>query len=314
MSRTWALLAVAVLVAPVASEAGVARAQPVEGTGPNISLDRAEVQVGEPVVVTLTGWQARSVTLSVCGNLAKRGSADCNLVASRAVGLARNGPTTRTQFVVPPPLGACPCVVRASSTAQDEVAVAVLRIGGVPVAPVIEPSTGPPIAVSVHARPAPRGFLAVARSALGGPTAYEVTVSVRNQSTEVLSGLSLAGSAGRSRDDDAVSFDIPSPGALAPGASWEHEARVTLPAPALGRFVWQVTASGAGPAVHAATSVRRVPIAFVVLMAILVVDVAAMVGRRISRRERRGLRTLSTTLSQPRLGGRTRPRELWPIT
>jgi hypothetical protein len=204
-------------------------------------------------------------------------------------------------------------VVRASSTAQDEVAVVVVRLGGVPVAPVVEPSAGPPIAVTVHARPAPRGLAASARSALGGPTAYEVTVSVRNQSADTLSGITLAGSAGRSRDDDAVSFTIPSPGSLAPGQRWEHETRVTLPAPVLGRFVWQVAASGAGPAIHAVTSVRRVPMGFVLLMAVLIVDVAAIVGRRITRRERRAPRA---TLTRPRLRSRVgaRPGEPWPIT
>lgn len=47
---------------------------------------------------------------------------------------------------------------------------------------------------------------AAVRAALGGPTGYLVAVTVRNISAETLFNVALAGYAGRSRADDAVSF------------------------------------------------------------------------------------------------------------
>ena len=46
-----------------------------------------QLQPGDRVIVSLVGWTARNVTLSVCGNLARRGAVDCNLIASQALKL-----------------------------------------------------------------------------------------------------------------------------------------------------------------------------------------------------------------------------------
>lgn len=280
------VLAAAALVASAAVGAGPVGAQPAPAVGPVISLGKATLRPGEGVVVTFAGWTARVVTLSVCGNLAKRGSADCNMVTARAVELASAGGAARVEFFVSAPPVDCPCVIRASSTSQDEVAVAPIDLVGVPVGPVVDPYLGPLVSVSLDARAAHSGFLAAVRSALGGPTTYDVTVSVRNLSAEALSKLGLSGSAGRSGTSEVVSFDVPSPETLGPGQAWTHQTRVTLPAPVFGRFVWRVTASGAGPAVHADSSTRHMPIALVLLATILVADLLFMLWRRVVWRRR----------------------------
>ena len=282
----------AVLVSVGAPTQAGARASKV--SGPTISLDRSELQPGQRVVATLSGWTARSVTLSVCGNLARRGSADCNVIASQTVKLVNPAAPTLTELVAFAPPTTCPCVIRASSAGQEEVVFAPIELAGVTVGPVVSPVVESPITVSVAVRAAPRGFVGAVRAALGGPTDHMVAVTVRNISAEALSSISLTGSAGRSRSDDAVSFDIPPPGGLAPGQTWEHEVRVTLPAPVLNRSSWRVIASGAGEAATTEVVARRVPMGFVILAAVFVVDVVAMMWHFTARRARRRPRFIGT--------------------
>jgi hypothetical protein len=56
----------------------------------------------------------------------------------------------------------------------------------------------------------------------------------------------VAGSAGRDATDTAASFDVPPPGAIAPGSTWERELRVRLPAPLIGRATWRLVRRGPG--------------------------------------------------------------------
>jgi len=294
-----ASLLVAALIAGVAGPTGVARAQTEVGTGPAIALERTDLSLGQGVVVTLTGWTSRTVTLAVCGNLALRGAADCNMVASQAVGLVNIPAPSLTELFVAAPPGSCPCVVRASSTTQREVATVPIDLAGVPVGPVVAPAVGDLVAVSVDVRAADRGFVAAARSTLAGPADYRVTVTVGNLSPETLSDVSLYGSAGRSRIDDAVSFDIPPPGAIAPGQTWAHEVDVTLPAPVLRRFTWRVIASGAGPLVEAEHTMRRLPLGLAVAAALFVADVVAIACRTTLRRRDRRRQSQAPPVAEP---------------
>ncbi len=116
-------------------------------------------------------------------------------------------------------------------------------------------------------------------------------MAVRNLTTETLPNISLVGSVGRSRTDVAASFEIPPSGPLAPGQTWEHEVRVTLPAPVLDRFLWRVIASGAGGPVEAESSTNALPIGFVVLVSVLAADLAAIAWRTPARRRRRRARS-----------------------
>jgi hypothetical protein len=253
---------------------------------PTIELDRTAAGIGEEVVVTLRGWPDRVVTLSVCGNLARRGSVDCNQVASQGVALNRDGSPTLTGFAVPTPPTTCPCVIRASSTRQDAVAVAPIELHGVPVGPLVGTAADPPVRVSLGARRATGGLIGSLRSALGGPTTYEVTVLVHNRSAETLTAVAVAGAATRG-GDDVGALTLPAPGPLEPGATWEQVVRSTLPAPVVGTFGWEVTASGAGPAAHAELARGIRPVWLLVLGLVLVLDVGAIAWRWIGRRRRK---------------------------
>ena len=261
-----------------------ARAQAVE-QAPTITLDRAALKPGERVLVTLTGWRSQVVTVAVCGNLAKRGSSDCNMAASQAFGIARGAGTALAQLTVPGPPTSCPCVIRASSSAQAEVALAPIDLIGVPVGPLVDPTAESPVVISLETRRVRGGLIKAFRSALGGPTVYDVTISIRNRSPELLPSVALWGSVGRSRTDELVSFLLPSSGELAPGATWTGTERVRLPAPVLGTYVWRAGAAGGGSIGQVEKVSSLFPKALPLLGMVLLVDLAAMAWRRRARRK-----------------------------
>ena len=276
-----AALVVAVL-AGLASLALPAGAQTSEITGPTLTLDHTAVDPGEQITVIFTAWEGRLVTLSVCGNLAKRGSADCNMPASQGVRLYHVDDSPLTAFVVSEPPGTCPCVIRASSD-TGEVAYAPIEIRGVPIGPVVDPfSDESPLEVSVEAVPDPDGVFGTMRSWLGGETPYEVTVTVHNMATEPFSAVKVHGAVGRDSETDVESFDL-APGAMAAGQTWTGTTRVDVPAPVIGNFEWRAVASGAGPVTETSTSMRVVPWLLIVLFLVLVGDVVAVIVRAVSR-------------------------------
>ncbi len=256
-------------------------------SGPTIVLEPASVAPGDRITVTLAGWTGREVILSVCGNQGRRGSMDCNLMASQGVPLNRDGSPTVVPFVITPPALPCPCVVRGSSSRNDEISNSPFELVGHPVGPVVGGSTREPLELTVTTRRASAGLVARLRTWVGGPTTYNVTVSVRNRSTERLDDVVVTGSAGRSSTDDLAILDLPSPGSLEPGQTWEADAQGEVPAPVLGRFVWAVTASGAGSSVQAVQTTQAMPVGFFIVAGVFLLDVVALVWRRVAKRRLR---------------------------
>jgi hypothetical protein len=275
---------VAVLVAACIWSAGVVAAQSAPANYPTITLDRGTVHPGDNIVVQFRNWQSHTVTVSVCGNLARRGSGDCNIVSSEGVPISRFSPEALTDFVVPVPPTTCPCVIRASNSTQTEIAYAPITLIGVPSGPLVSPSEFSPLDVTVQVRRVRAGFGAALRSSLGGATTYDVSVVLHNTSAETLTDVRPYGWAGRSKTNQARTFDFPPVGDLGPGQSWTHVARVHTPAPLFGRFYWEVSVSGAGPTVHAESVSRQTPWLLIVLIIVIIGDVAMMLARRIMRR------------------------------
>lgn len=277
-----ALLLGGVLVAlpAAAQESGI--------SGPTLTLSETSVAPGGRITVIFTGFTGRLVTLSVCGNRAERGSADCNMPASQGVRLYHVDDTPLTAFVVSEPPGTCPCVVRATSD-TGELAYAPIDIQGVAIGPVVEPfGAGPPLEMALSARPAPDGLLGTLRSWLGGSTPYEVRVTVRNGSTEQFSAVRVNGAIGRDAETDVASFELV-PGALGAGQTWSGTTTVDVSSPVIGRFTVRGVASGAGPVTETTATTRAVPWLLIVLALLLVADVVAVLVRWVARRRARSL-------------------------
>lgn len=279
------------LLAPlIAVVTGVVLVSPASASvsGPIVTLDRYEMAPGERVVMTIDGFAATSVTISVCGNEARRGSSDCNMTESTGRTLDRDGSSTMLELPIAAPPVPCPCLVRVSSPGNDEVAVAPITLIGHPVGEIVDGSVeDEPLSVAVEVRRAPVDLLGSVTSALGGATTYEVTVVVTNRSTGTFGNVSVSGFAGRDEDDVLTSLDLSDPGELAAGQRWEETVEAELPAPVFGAAEWRVSASGAGPTVTAAAATRHVPVLLLVLAAVFVVDLMLLTWRLVARRRRR---------------------------
>jgi hypothetical protein len=270
------IAALVVLVAGTVDAAAVSR--------PSVAIDHSVVRVGDRLLVTLTGWPAqRAVNIAVCGNGARRGSVDCNLGGSQGYGISAFDKVHATEFVITTPPVPCPCVIQVANTTQTEVAYAPITIAGFATAAVVGNVVASPLAVSVSVHRASHGLFGWVRSSLGGPTSYDLTVTVRNRVGEKLTALRLIARAGRQANDQARRVRIKGPVELAPGQSWTHEERVRLPAPVLGRFVWTVSAVGVGPIVTSRTTSDHVPLLFDFLVVVLIGDLMWIAYRRVRR-------------------------------
>ena len=52
--------------------------------GPGVVPDATDLQIGQRVRMTITGFEAPVIVMAVCGNEARRGSVDCDNLGSQA--------------------------------------------------------------------------------------------------------------------------------------------------------------------------------------------------------------------------------------
>jgi hypothetical protein len=294
MSRRLVRLAVRLagvallVVAPAAGAHAEQVRQPVL-SGPSITLDKSEAAVGETVRVSVSGFEASYVTVSVCGNEARRGSSDCSTQGSVSMEVHHDGTETWTLFPISTPPFGCPCAIRVFSSLNDEVGVVPFTVTGHPVEPVQSGRdlNAPLVSVSVVPERSPDGVIASMRASLGGPTNYAVKVVVRNLTSEVLSNVLLSGSVGRGDKDELVSLELVDPGSIGPGQSSTQTVKVMVPSPTYGTFNWRVTASGAGPSVTTVATARPRPWLLILSVLALVAIVALLITRVIVLRRLR---------------------------
>lgn len=279
------LVFVAVVVAIVVGISGPTAGAGTQ-SGPSITLDRAEVRTGDPILVTLTGFTSQQATVAVCGNLAKRGASDCNMPQAQSERIRPDQVDTLTQLFVEAPPVPCPCVVRALGT-DGEFAIALIDVIGHPTGPLTSPEFGELVDIGLTVAPVDAGLSRSLRSELGGATAYAATVSIRNISTETLERVAVRARVSHRLDDEIAPMQFDVPGPIDPGQTWTQTIEVEVPAPFIGRYTWSAVVSGAGPSVEAERVTDAVPVALIVLVAILLLDIVVLVIRAIVRRRRR---------------------------
>ena len=183
-----------------------------ELSGPTVTLDRYELTPGERVKLTITGFEADYVNMVFCGNEGRRGSVDCNVRSTQARETEDNGAPTAAEMPVTAPPMPCPCIIRVSSTDNQEIAVAPVTLIGHPVADVVGSSPADiPLTVDIVANVAPEGLSRQLRSSLGGATTYDVTVRVANSATFDIDNVAMASTFTRTRYDDVRAIDFPTP-------------------------------------------------------------------------------------------------------
>ncbi|MCE9621115.1 MAG: hypothetical protein K8R99_02085 [Actinomycetia bacterium] len=261
-------------------------------TGPSVIVEPNVVKPGERAMITVAGFEAHLITISICGNEARRGSADCNMPQSQGMGLTAGKPSG-IALVINEPDVTCPCIVRVTSDGSDEIAAAPITITGHPVGPVVDPPTfGDLVAVKIQAEEAQKSLWGHIRPELGGPTPYDVTVSVKNLTTTTMYNLRVSAAVGHDENDylSDIAFDVPE--ALPPGQTWTQTVRAVVKAPVFGTLLWRAAVSGAGPTVYVQDRVEHRPLLLMIgslaaIVGLFTVIIRALVRRHIRIEQRR---------------------------
>lgn len=257
-------------------------ARPAAAAEPVVRVRDASARPGRTVVVELEGFSGTAATLMVCGNLALRGSEDCDVSRAVGVGFARSG-TTATDLLVTVPPVPCPCVVRASGVSGTEVRTTALGIEGAPNAPTVAPVTaGGAVQIATRLRPAAVSVGDRLRGWLGGRSRRSVEVTLRNTTAGPVARLSLGAAFGRAGELRPVR--VPPVDVLGPGESRTYRLRADAPAPASGRYLWEVDVYGPGTAEQQHLQTRVVPWGLALAVVVLMVDLAAFAALRVRRR------------------------------
>ena len=261
---------------------GIAQAQTTDG--PGIAVSQTDITPGDRVVVTIGRFDSPEVTISVCGNNALRGSADCNMPDSEGVALRLDGVSTLAELPIAVPPVPCPCVLRVSTRNNEQVAYAPINLIGHPTAPLTPPEElKDPLELRVTAAPTPAGLMDRLRSSAGGAAMYELEVTVRNRSSATFTNVRVSGSAGRSPGEELVRIDFDDPGKLEPGQTWTGSATAELPALTLGEVEWRATASGAGSPTTGTATTDGTPWLLWTLAVVLVLDLGILLVRLVMR-------------------------------
>jgi hypothetical protein len=248
--------------------------------GPAVAADRAGAEPGQRTTLTVDGFRSPWVTISVCGNEARRGSVDCNLTGSVTNEFNDPEQAMVLSYVITAPPTTCPCVIRVVGRDATEIAVTPFAVTGHPRGPLVDPPIVDDLfTVTISARTRASGALDAIRAELGGPTNYEVTVRVTNTTTTPLRQVRLSGSVGPNSQERLTTLDLDDPGLLGVGQTWEQTVAAVVPAPSFGEFEWQVAVSGAGPTVVATVTTTHRPWLLIALVLLAVVSFFAVVIR-----------------------------------
>ncbi|MFV2021325.1 hypothetical protein [Micromonospora sp. LOL_023] len=225
----------------LAASAGGLPSAAATATPPQTTVDPASAGVGQPLVVTLTGWPTGNVQLEICGNQARRGSVDCAAGAARQLYVPGPQPATGRLTLAAPPV-ACPCVIRSrlldpgtpdSAAAAPVTSTVAIDITGL-TAPVA-PATTVPAQLrleNVTVAPADRDWSTL--FALRG--AVVLDVDVRNDGPSDINAPRLSLLTGRPEQATVIA-DAPEIAPLPAGQRRTLRIVVPLDGPLYGRYV-----------------------------------------------------------------------------
>ncbi|WP_026341531.1 hypothetical protein [Actinomadura atramentaria] len=257
MKRVFAVLLAALLVFP---------AVPASADAPRVAVDRTSVKAGDTLTVKLSGWAAGNVVVELCGNSARRGTADCAVTTSATTFVAAKKTATVLLTVAKPPIG-CPCVVSARPVT-----------GGTPVTtPVAVAGAGTLAAPETGGVTSSRRLTVTdvsvtgsgVASWFGGPAHRTLRFTVRNDGQAPVADAPLSLAAGRGADPTTI-VAAPPLGTLQPGQERSYTTRFTLDGPAFGRYTIRGEITGIDEPIAFTGSTSSYPWAFPVLGALLV--------------------------------------------
>jgi hypothetical protein len=284
------LVGLAVLAFPAAAGARPAQAPtkdpPKTATKPVVSVTPPDAAPGTLVVLTLEHWPAGTVTLSLCGNAARRGSPDCDQIGAGAADIAKQGSTIAELALTTPPVP-CTCVIRVSTQDNSLVRTVPINLLGVPNGPDI-PAGGPSTqALSVHAdvvdgtTSAPASWLPV----FAGPVHRQLVLQLRNRSEQPMTGLRVSATVGRDGDAGTPLGGRAVP-EIEPGETRTVSVPVTIDAPTWGDYEIRGRVSGADASVPFRSTTSNDPWGLELLLPLALIVVARVLRRRERARDR----------------------------
>ncbi|WP_329110158.1 hypothetical protein OG792_14765 [Micromonospora sp. NBC_01699] len=283
-------LALVTAVLTAALPAPATPAAPPAGTTPVIAIDRDRTAPGDRVLVRLGGWPAGTAVIEICGNGARRGSADCAVHAGVQTYVPTAGTAHATLTVTAPPVG-CPCVVRVTGLSGRISGTVPVVVAGISVLPA-PPEAGHGLSATAD--------LEVTRVTVtgrwswsdlfAGPAKRTLLVEVRNNGAVPAVEPAIAVTLGRGAEPTGF---VPPPllDTLDPGEQRTVRLPVTIGAPAVGTYTVRGEVGSDRPARFSVT-VATYPWGLVGVAAVLVVILALVElrrARRASRRSRTGV-------------------------
>jgi len=265
-----------------ASVASAASGQPVLEVAP------ASVTLGDRIVARVANWPAGTVTFSICGNSAQRGSEDCDQISSTSEAVREAGTASSALVATAPPVG-CPCVVRATTLGDHVVRTAPIDIAGVPDGANIAAAPGPPspnvLDVTARIETAPQGWPATWYPAFAGPAHRVLVLTMYNRSKRSLVGLQVVGSVHRAKSVAGTPVSrMLSP--IPASATRVERIPFTLSAPLWGDYVASGSISGLAAPVDFSVKTANEPWALELALPIALFLWAQLLRRRERARRR----------------------------
>jgi sortase A len=240
---------------------------------------------GDVVLVTIERWPGSTVSVSLCGNEARRGSRDCDLLGAQSVNIEPAGPTVAPLPLTVPPVG-CPCVVRVADQAGDVAVHAIpIALNGVPDSPALadEPAPESGLEVGAQVKRADTGWPRSWLPAFAGATPRVLVVTIRNLGAAATHDLRLDAAVGRDRDSgEPIGTQVIEP--VAPGETRRVTLPFSVPGPVWGEYVVYGSISGASSRHEFAARTDNDPWALELVAPLLLLGFARVLRRRERRR------------------------------
>lgn len=251
--------------------------------GPSVTLDLAGAGFGEYLGVRGENWPPNSVVfVELCGNEARNGTADCDQVNARALGVSSAGSFGVPLLVGNPPV-ACPCVVRVTSQSSLAEVTVPVEIRGAPVAGVDDRFDVP--------RPDRRLAFTEARlegsgpwtALFGAPPHRTLVFTVVNTGQVRVNNPAITLRVGKGADPSGF-VEAPDLGTFAPGESKTFRVDVELPVFAVGTYAVEGDIPGFGVPVHFRTETTHIPWLLLLLPVLALLQVGLLAARNRLRR------------------------------